>query len=131
MTCVLGVIVGALVTHDTHVFLIAFALAIAEGLAMAAGSYLSEQVNAQTIRHAALIGIASFIGILLPAVPFLVLPLQTASSVAWVITFCMGALIAYTRVKELGVVRAYMQTFTILTIVLLVTALATALVNMV
>lgn len=115
VTCVLGVIAAGYITGDTHALVLAaVGLAIAEGIAMAGGSYLSELVNVHRIEHAAIIGVAACVGVLVPALPFLFAPRPTALVLSLLCTLVLAVVIAQAKVKESGWLRAYVQTLAIL-----------------
>lgn len=117
MTCVLGVISAGIIAGDIHALVLtAVGLAIAEGIAMAGGSLLSEVTNVNTVEHSAIIGSAAFVGVILPALPFLFLPRPLALPVSLAIIFMMAVSIAQVRVSADGWWRAYAQTFAILVV---------------
>lgn len=130
LTCVLGVIAAGYVSGDTHALILAaVGLAIAEGIAMAGGSYLSEMVAVYRIRHAAIIGVASAVGILVPAFPFFFAPRRIAILLSLFLTCAFAMIIASFRIKTLGALEAYVQTFAIVLIAALVSIAVTLLLN--
>lgn len=130
LTCVLGVIAAGYVANDMHTLLLAVVgLALAEGIAMAGGSYLSEFVGIYRVRHALIIGVASAIGIVVPAIPFFFAPKHVAALLSLFLVVCFAIIIASCRVKTLGALEAYVQTFSIVLLCALVTILVTMLLN--
>lgn len=130
LTCVLGVIAAGYVANDMHTLLLAVVgLAIAEGIAMAGGSYLSEMVAVYRVRHALVIGVAAAIGIIVPAIPFFFAPKNVAVLLSLFLVVAFTAIIAACRVKTLGWLEAYVQTFAIVLLCALVTILVTVLLN--
>jgi VIT1/CCC1 family predicted Fe2+/Mn2+ transporter len=130
MTCVLGIIAAGYISGDTHALVLAaIGLAIAEAVAMSGGTYLSEVANVDTARHACIIGIAAFIGVLLPVLPFIFLPFTIALIASIFITIALATAIAQVRISESGVVRAYAQTFAILVVAAAASILVTLALN--
>lgn len=130
MTCVLGIIAAGYVSGDAHALVLgAIGLAIAEGVAMLGGSYLSELVAVDRWKHAAIIGIAACIGVLLPAIPFLFAPFSIALIISAGITIALAAVIAQMRVQESGALQAYAQTFAILLVAAAASILVTLALN--
>lgn len=125
MTCILGVIAGCYVSGDMRTLMLsAIGLAIAEGIAMAGGSYLSEIVAVYRLQHAFIIGVASAIGILVPALPFFFAPRNVAILLSLFLTCAFAAIIAQVRVKQMGALEAYVQTYVIVLLVAVVTIAA-------
>ncbi len=117
LSCVLGVIAAGYIAGDFHALaLSAVGLALAEGIAMAGGSYLSDVTSVNSLRHAGIIGGAAFVGVLLPALPFLVAPRQIALALSILLTIALAVLIAQVRAPTGGRIRAYAQTFAILVV---------------
>lgn len=130
LNCILGVIAAGYVTGDIHALtLAAIGLAIAEGIAMAGGSYLSELVSVYRMRHALIIGGASAVGILVPALPFFFAPRNVAILLSLFLVVCFAAIIASVRIKTLGILEAYVQTFGIVFFAAVVSIAATLLLN--
>lgn len=130
LTCVLGVIAAGYVANDMHTLLLAVVgLAIAEGIAMAGGSYLSEMVAVYRVRHALVIGVASAVGIIVPAVPFFFAPKNVAILLSLFLIVVFTVIIAQVRVRTLGALEAYVQTFALVLLCALVTILVTVLLN--
>jgi VIT1/CCC1 family predicted Fe2+/Mn2+ transporter len=111
LTCALGAILS-LSGHADLVFPTAAAVAAAECVGMAAGEWLSDSQHG--LGASAVIGIATGVGGLLPAVPYAVLrgPWAVAASVL-VFTVCAG-LIAVVRRSERGLGRALLETYGVL-----------------
>lgn len=130
MTCVLGVIAAGITTGDQHALILAaIGLALAESIAMAGGTYLSEITDVHSIQHAAIIGGASLFGVLFPTFPFLFVPKPFAVAVSMALTCLLTVAIAQVRVSSLGFVRAYIQTFAIVLVAAGVSVLATLWLN--
>lgn len=119
MTAVLGVIIIALTQASTAVFILAVGLALSEGLSMAAGEWLAD--NDSSWRVAGVMGIATVLGILAPALPFTVMSGASALVLMAVIVAVVGFGIAMARTKQrplkLGV--SLLQTYGLLAIVTL------------
>jgi len=115
MTCILGVIAAGYIIGDTHALVLsAVGLALASGISMTGGAYLSDVTNVNTVKYALVIGVASCIGILLPSLPFAFAPKPLALLLCALITCALGVLIAQARVSSLGILKAYGQTFLII-----------------
>jgi VIT1/CCC1 family predicted Fe2+/Mn2+ transporter len=130
MCCVLGVIAAGYVTGDIHALLLSvIGLSLAESIAMAGGSYLSELVDVQRIRHAVIIGVASAVGIMVPAFPFFFAPRNVAILLSCFLTCALAVIIAQVRVKQLGALEAYVQTFAIVLFAAGISVVVTLLLN--
>lgn len=130
LCCVLGVIAAGYVSGDIHALLLAvIGLSIAEGIAMAGGSYLSELVSVYRMRHALIIGVASAVGILVPALPFFFAPRRIAILLSLFLVVCFAVIIAGFRIKTLGALEAYVQTFAIVLVAAVVSIAVTLLLN--
>jgi VIT1/CCC1 family predicted Fe2+/Mn2+ transporter len=130
MCCVLGVIAAGYATGDIHALLLSvIGLALAEAIAMAGGSYLSELVDVQRIRHAVIIGVASAVGIMVPAFPFFFAPRNVAILLSLFLVVALAVIIAQVRVKQLGLLEAYTQTFAIVLVAATASIVATVLLN--
>jgi hypothetical protein len=130
LTCVLGVIAGCYISGNIHTLVFSvIGLALAEGVAMAGGSYLSEVVAVYRLRHAAIIGVASAIGILVPALPFFFAPQRVAVLLSLFLTCALAVIIAQVRVRTLGALEAYTQTFAIVLFAAGISIMATLLLN--
>ena len=127
---VLSIVAVGFVIGDTkHMLIYAGGLAVSEMLSMGGGSLLSELVGVYRVRHALIIGLAALIGVLIPPLPFLFLPSYQAAIVSLCLTCAVAASIAQIRVKQLGVLSAYMQTFVIVFVVAVGTITVALLLN--
>ena len=108
-TSVLGVILTIGLTHSHALLLAAVGLAISSAVGMAGGEWLSDNGKSRTA--AITIGIATAIGTLLPALPFILLSGIVATICGLLVLLAVGAGIAIIRGNT---VRAWVQTFLIL-----------------
>lgn len=112
LICVWGLIAAGYATGDVRTLILgAIMLAVNEGIAMFGGSFLSELVSVYRMPHALIIGIAAFVGILLPAFPFFFAPRNVAILLAFTLTVIMAAIIAQVRSRSMNTLEAYTQTF--------------------
>jgi VIT1/CCC1 family predicted Fe2+/Mn2+ transporter len=115
MTSTLGVIAGLLATHTTAPRILAGAIgiAVAATVGMGAGQYLSEDQHHRSLRKAAVMALATLIGSILPALPFIFGNSQA----------CVIASIAITALAAtvIGHYRGYLVTFSILVVVGVIT----------
>jgi VIT1/CCC1 family predicted Fe2+/Mn2+ transporter len=113
MTSTLGVVAGLLATHASASKIVAasIGIAVAATVGMGAGQYLSD--GAKNLRNAVVMAVATLIGSVIPAVPFLF-----GDSRA-----CIAASIAVTAVAAafIGHYRGYLVTYSILIVVSAVT----------
>jgi hypothetical protein len=116
LTSVLGVIAAAYLAGSTHVLVVAsLGLAIAAAVSMGGGLFLSETDTSKgKWRRTGIMTSATFVGCVIPALPFLFLPRIGALLVAGVLVLMSAVLIAQIRVPTHGIARAYIQTFAIL-----------------
>ncbi len=116
LTCGAGTIAASYLAGNVHVLiLVALGLALAEAVAMAGGQYLSEiSSGVSTLKHAGIIGLSACLGVLLPALPFLLFVVPIALVACILMTVGMAMLIAQVRASSVGVARSYLQTFAIL-----------------
>lgn len=114
VTSALGVVAGLVAAGAAaHTILVAAAgLAVAAAVGMAFGDYLA----GSSVRSAAVMGAASLIGSLAPALPVAALPGLTGQVVAGLLIGAVGGCIAAARVPDLGRVRANVVTFLTLAI---------------
>jgi VIT1/CCC1 family predicted Fe2+/Mn2+ transporter len=109
MTSTLGVVAGLLATKATssHVVAAAIGIAVAATVGMGAGQYLSD--GQRNIRNAMIMALATLVGSVLPAIPFL---FGTS-------TACIVASLAFTALAAavIGHHRGYLVTYGILIIV--------------
>lgn len=108
MTSLLGLLAGALVAHaSTHALLLeVLGLAVASAVGMAAGDYLSGKSLALSL----VMGAATLLGSVLPAVPVLVLHGATGQACGVVVALSLAAVIAEVRSRETGRARGYLST---------------------
>ncbi len=113
MTSTLGVVAGLLATKATapKILAAAIGIAVAATVGMGAGQYLSD--GARNMRRAVVMAVATLIGAVLPAIPFVF-----GDSHA-----CVAASIGITVVAAgiIGHYRGYLVTYSILIIVSVVT----------
>ncbi len=113
MTSTLGVVSGLLATHATapKILAAAIGIAVAATVGMGAGQYLSD--TSHSLRKAVVMAVATLIGSVLPAIPFIF-----GDSRA-----CVLASIAITIVAAgvIGYYRGYVVTYTILIVVAAIT----------
>ena len=121
LTSALGVITGLVVAgvHDgRHILAASLGLAIAATTGMAAGEYLSD--TSRSKRRAAVMGAATFLGSVLPALPFAT-GYGTAQLIASGLLVLSGALV-------IGHFRGYRITLCVLLVVCVLTVALSALV---
>jgi VIT1/CCC1 family predicted Fe2+/Mn2+ transporter len=113
MTSTLGVIAGLLATRSPapHVVAGAIGIAVAATIGMGAGQYLSDEQR--NVRKAMVMALATLIGSVLPALPFVF-----GSSTACVVASLAITLLAATVI---GHYRGYVLTYTILIVVSVLT----------
>jgi VIT1/CCC1 family predicted Fe2+/Mn2+ transporter len=109
MTSTLGVVAGLLATKSTapHILAGAIGIAVAATVGMGAGEYLSDEN--QDIRKAVVMAVATLIGSVLPALPFIFGTSRLCVLASAVITLLAAAVI--------GHYRGYVATYAILAIV--------------
>lgn len=118
-------VVGVLLTltgHPGQVVPAALGLAAAGGVGMAAGSWLSADTEAGPV-EALVIGGATAVGTLLPAVPYMVLAGAAAIVASAVILVLLGAAITFVRARDRSPMRAAAETYGVLAAVCLAVAL--------
>lgn len=116
----IGVIV-ALGAMNQNALLVAIAgLAVASGVGMAAGEWLSS--TKCSIANALVMGIATIAGTIAPAIPFFIFPIVIATLVSVVIAIGLGVAIAKYRSPDRGN-RAYVETMSILAMAVGLTAI--------
>jgi VIT1/CCC1 family predicted Fe2+/Mn2+ transporter len=111
MTSALGVVIPMALLHQPMLAVIS-GLATCATIGMAGGEFLSDDKG--SLRQAVAMGVASFLGSVLPAVPFFFLPYHLAIPLSAVL--CLGAATAISEQKshKKSRLRAYLQTFGIL-----------------
>lgn len=109
MTSTLGVVAGLLATKAsaTHVVAAAIGIAVAATVGMGAGQYLSD--GRRNLRKALVMALATLVGSVLPALPFLFGTTAACVLASIVITLLASAVI--------GHYRGYFVTYTILVVV--------------
>jgi VIT1/CCC1 family predicted Fe2+/Mn2+ transporter len=109
MTSTLGVVAGLLATHTTAPRILAGAIgiAVAATVGMGAGQYLSE--DDRNLRKAGVMALATLVGSVLPALPFIF-----GGSLANVITSIVITVLA---AAVIGHYRGYLVTYSILVVV--------------
>lgn len=111
-TSALGVLAGLIVAGaPAHQVLVAVGgLAVASAIGMAAGDYLStRQIRASTV-----MGGATLVGTVLPALPVVLLPGLAGVVLGAVVMLALGIGIAEVRSREDGRKRGYATTFVVL-----------------
>ena len=113
-TSALGLVISLAIASNVHTLTIAVvALSIAAGIGMAFGEWLSDSKS--SISLAVIMGIATFVGTILPAIPFFVLGSTTLAFVlCGLTTLCIGSIIAELRPGDRK--SSYLKTFSVLTI---------------
>jgi VIT1/CCC1 family predicted Fe2+/Mn2+ transporter len=111
LTAVLGLLLS-LHGHPNWVLPSALGLAVAEGVGMAAGEWLSD--SGSGFAASGVIGAATALGSLAPAVPFAVLPMPWAAVASAVVLVAIGTGIAAVRSRDRGWARAFAETFGVL-----------------
>ena len=109
-------VVGVLLTltgHPAQILPTALGLAVAGGVGMAAGSWLSADSEAG-LREALVIGAATAAGTLLPALPYLLLAGATAMACSGLLLGLLGAAITAVRARDRSAVRAVAETYGVL-----------------
>jgi hypothetical protein len=113
MTSTLGVVAGLLAARATGPKILAGAIgiAVAATVGMAAGQYLSD--GTRNLRRASVMGLATLVGSVLPALPFVFGAAVAVQVASGVVTFVAAGFI--------GHFRGYLVTYSILLLVGLVT----------
>lgn len=111
LTSALGVVIP-LAVAGRPMFTVAFGLAICAAIGMGGGEYLSDKTG--RLRSAAMMAIASFLGTLIPAVPFLLLPYGPATAIAVLLCLLTAVIISEAKSRTMTRLRAYTQTVTVL-----------------
>jgi len=121
LTSVIGVLVALGAAHPAVVMSAVLGLAAASTMSMAAGEWLSSSDRA--IRPALVMGAATLVGTILPAVGFMVLGHGAALVVAGGVSLLLCAGIAWYRSRFEPPVRAWAETFGIFAVAVAVTYL--------
>lgn len=111
VTAVLGILLS-LHGHPGWVLPSALGLAVAEGVGMAAGEWLSD--SGSGFAASGVIGAATALGSLLPAVPFAVLPMPWAAVASALALVALGVGISAIRSRDRGWGRGLLETFGVL-----------------
>lgn len=109
-------VVGVLLTltgHPGQILPASLGLAVAGGVGMAAGSWLSAESDAGPAQ-AAVIGAATAVGTLLPALPYTVLAGGVAIVCSAVVLVLLGAVITLVRGSDRSLKRAAAETYGVL-----------------
>lgn len=109
-------VVGVLLTltgHPEQIIPTSLGLATAGGVGMAAGSWLSQDTDAGPV-EAVVIGSATAIGTLLPALPYLALAGMAAIMASAVVLVLLGAGITAVRARDRSPLRAAAETYGVL-----------------
>jgi VIT1/CCC1 family predicted Fe2+/Mn2+ transporter len=112
-TSALGVIVATAATGNAKAVIVAsVALAVGAAVSMAAGQWLSD--TKRSLRRALVMGLATLLGSILPAVPFFAVSGFLAWVCCGVVTVALASLIA--EVRPGAPLPSYAITFTVLTV---------------
>lgn len=125
LTSALGVVIPLMLAHRP-MFAVIMGLAICAAIGMGGGEYLSDKRG--DLRSAGAMAVASFVGTLIPAVPFFLLPFHAAAVASAALIIVTGCVISEVKARDMHWIRAYLQTFGILAVASLATvgfALAT------
>lgn len=110
----LGVLLGLIATHsDPGVVLhVCAAGAACNAVSMGSGQYLGDKGGAGRVRRAAVMGVATLLGALAPALPYALLPGWAGRIGAVLVVLAAGAVVAHLRPAR-GI-RAYVITYGLL-----------------
>jgi hypothetical protein len=122
-TSVIGVLL-TLTGHATQILPAAVGLAVAGGVGMAAGQWLSDDSDAG-LREAAVIGAATAGGTILPALPYAWLHGTAAIDCSAAVLLTIGAVITAVRARDRSVSRAVAETYGVLLAVCAAVAVCT------
>src|SRR5208283_1327052 len=113
MTSTLGVVAGLLATHATapKILAAAIGIAVAATVGMGAGQYLSDASH--NVRKAVVMAVATLVGSVLPALPFIFGDSRASVLASIAITIVAAGVIGYYR--------GYVVTYTILIVVAAIT----------
>lgn len=109
-------VVGVLLTltgHPGQIIPTALGLAAAGGVGMAAGSWLSADDDAGPL-EAAVIGVATVVGTVLPALPYAVTAGIVAIILSAAVLLALGAGITFVRARDRSLGRAAAETYGVL-----------------
>ena len=117
-TSSVGVLLTSVGSTSRQVLIVCLGLAVAGGVGMAAGSWLSRD-NEAGLPQAAMIGAATLAGTMAPVLPYLWWTGHSALIGSGVILFLIGAIITAVRSRRETLLRACAETFGVLTAVCL------------
>lgn len=109
-------VVGVLLTltgHPGQIIPAALGLAVAGGVGMTAGAWLSDDADAGPA-EAGVIGVATAIGTVLPALPYAFLSGGAAIACSALILLLLGAAISRVRARDRSLRRAVAETYGVL-----------------
>ena len=113
LTSALGVVIPLALAHQSMLAVIS-GLAIAAAIGMGSGEWLSDHTG--NLRSAIAMALASFVGTVIPAIPFFVLPYGISSVVSGALCVGTGVAISETKARDIPRRTAYLQTFSVLLI---------------
>ena len=122
-------VVGVLLTltgHPEQIIPTALGLAVAGGVGMAAGAWLSDDDDAGPT-EAAVIGVATAVGTVLPALPYAVLSGTAAIACSVLVLLLLGAAITWVRARDRSLRRAAAETYGVLAAVCVAVSLCSVL----
>lgn len=111
----MGVLLGLIATHASPGIVLGACAAGAAGnaVSMASGQYLGDRGGPGRVRRAAVMGVATLLGALAPALPYALLPGALGIALAAVVIGAAAIVISHLRPDHAGI-RAYAQTFALL-----------------
>jgi VIT1/CCC1 family predicted Fe2+/Mn2+ transporter len=119
LTVVLGVLFS-LTGHPSLVLPTAVGVAVAEGVGMAAGEWLSDSDSG--FAASLVIGVATIVGSIAPALPYAWLPPGPALIASVTVVAVLGAVITGMRSRARGWTRAVLETYGVLAVTILAVA---------
>jgi VIT family len=108
--------------HRSTIALAAAASGIAAAVSMAGGEYLADPDS--SVRRAAVMGLATLVGALEPAVPFFVGYGGVMLSACIALTLILGGVVAFVRARTTGWTRAVAEVYGIFALVASLTTIA-------
>ena len=97
LTSAVGLVLVAALTSGSNVLAVSIALAVGAAISMAAGEWLADDQPVDRGRRAALMGLATLVGSIVPALPFAVAAHSAARVGALAFTCGAGVVIAEVR----------------------------------